>query len=171
MRVSIGLKIFGIALALLILMAAVALLGLRMTRTVDDQLAIIEQNYFRAYVALAQANIRSVEESAMSAGCCWRSPNPGIMPRNSISCASKPRKPARQATNGRRRGHPGTRAPGATAELGEQLRGLRLVARVGGGQQLPEGPHYTPIFGPSVDFSASCYHAAGKRGTLREGFV
>jgi adenylate cyclase len=64
MRFPIGLKIFGIALGLLILMAAVALLSMRMTRTVDAQLAIIDQNYFPAYVALAQANIRSVEESA-----------------------------------------------------------------------------------------------------------
>lgn len=64
MRVSIGLKIFGIAVGLLILMAAAALLSMRMTRTVDGQLAIIDQNYFPAYVALAQANIRSVEESA-----------------------------------------------------------------------------------------------------------
>jgi adenylate cyclase len=64
MRFPIGLKIFGIALGLLILMAAVALLSMRMTRTVDDQLVIIDQNYFPAYVALAQANIRSVEESA-----------------------------------------------------------------------------------------------------------
>src|SRR6266850_6082372 len=37
---------------------------MRMTRTVDDQLVIIDRNYFPAYVALAQANIRSVEESA-----------------------------------------------------------------------------------------------------------
>ena len=57
-------KIFGIAVGLLILMAAVALLSMRMTRTVDDELVIIDQNYFPAYVALAQANIRSVEESA-----------------------------------------------------------------------------------------------------------
>ncbi|HEY1259809.1 MAG TPA: adenylate/guanylate cyclase domain-containing protein [Stellaceae bacterium] len=64
MRVSIGLKIFGIAVGLLVLMAAAALLSMRMTRTVDGQLAIIDQNYFPAYVALAQANIRSVEESA-----------------------------------------------------------------------------------------------------------
>jgi hypothetical protein len=35
-----------------------------MTRTVDGQLAIVDQNYFPAYVSLAQANIRSVEESA-----------------------------------------------------------------------------------------------------------
>jgi class 3 adenylate cyclase len=64
MRFNIGLKIFGIAVGLLVLMAAVAALSIRMTRTVDDQLAIIDQNYFPAYVALAQANIRSVDESA-----------------------------------------------------------------------------------------------------------
>src|SRR5215831_19396694 len=64
MRFPIGLKIFGIAVGLLILMAAAALLSMRMTRIVDDQLVIIDQNYFPAYVALAQANIRSVEESA-----------------------------------------------------------------------------------------------------------
>jgi adenylate cyclase len=64
MRFPIGLKIFGIAVGLLILMSAAALLSMRMTRTVDAQLVIIDQNYFPAYVALAQANIRSVEESA-----------------------------------------------------------------------------------------------------------
>ncbi len=64
MRITIGIKIFGIAVGLLILMALVALLSLRMTRTVDDQLLIIDRNYFPAYVALAQANIRSVEELA-----------------------------------------------------------------------------------------------------------
>ncbi len=64
MRFPIGLKIFGIAFGLLILMAAAALLSMRMTRTVDAQLAILDQNYFPAYVALAQANIRSVEQSA-----------------------------------------------------------------------------------------------------------
>jgi class 3 adenylate cyclase len=64
MRFPIGLKIFGIAVGLLILMAATALLSMRMTRTVDAQLTIIDNNYFPAYVALAQANIRSVEESA-----------------------------------------------------------------------------------------------------------
>src|SRR5262245_35912854 len=64
MRLSIGLKIFSIAVALLILMTVVALMGMRMTRTVDSQLVIVDQNYFPAYVALAQANIHSVEESA-----------------------------------------------------------------------------------------------------------
>jgi len=64
MRFPIRLKIFGIAVGLLILMATVVLLNLRMTRTVSEQLAIVDNNYFPAYVALAQANIRSVEESA-----------------------------------------------------------------------------------------------------------
>jgi HAMP domain-containing protein len=64
MRITIGIKIFGIAVGLLVLMTLVALLSMRMTRTVDDQLVIIDRNYFPAYVALAQANIRSVEESA-----------------------------------------------------------------------------------------------------------
>jgi class 3 adenylate cyclase/tetrahydromethanopterin S-methyltransferase subunit G len=64
MRITIGIKIFGIAVGLLILMAIVALLSMRMTRTVDDQLVIIDHNYFPAYVALAEANIRSIEESA-----------------------------------------------------------------------------------------------------------
>src|SRR5947207_2744943 len=63
MRITIGIKIFGIAVGLLILMGVVALLSMRMTRTVDDKLVIIDRNYFPAYVALAQANIRSVEES------------------------------------------------------------------------------------------------------------
>src|SRR5919198_3201988 len=64
MRLTIGAKIFGIAVGLLVLMAAVALLNMRMSHTVDDQLVIIDRNYFPAYVALAQATIRSVEESA-----------------------------------------------------------------------------------------------------------
>jgi class 3 adenylate cyclase len=64
MRITIGLKIFGIAVGLLALMTAVALLSMRMTRTVDDQLLIVDHNYFPGYVALAQANIHSLEESA-----------------------------------------------------------------------------------------------------------
>jgi class 3 adenylate cyclase len=64
MRLTIALKIFGIAVGLLVLMGAAALLSLRMTHTVDSQLVILDQNYFPAYVSLADANIRSVEESA-----------------------------------------------------------------------------------------------------------
>jgi class 3 adenylate cyclase len=65
MRVRIGLKIFSIAVGLLILMGAVALLSLRMTKTVDDQLKILSSNYYPAYVSLARANVFSVEESAL----------------------------------------------------------------------------------------------------------
>lgn len=64
LRSSIALKIFGIAIGLLVLMSLAALLSLRMTRTVDNQLAIVDSNYFPAYVSLTQANILSVEESA-----------------------------------------------------------------------------------------------------------
>jgi class 3 adenylate cyclase len=64
MRLRIGIKIFSIAVGLLLLMGTAALLSLRMTRTVDDQLRILGGNYYPAYVSLVHANIRSVEESA-----------------------------------------------------------------------------------------------------------
>src|SRR5438876_7568934 len=64
MRVTIGAKIFGIAVGLLLLMSAVAGLSMRMTRTVDAQLIVLDKYYFPAYVRLAQANMHSVEESA-----------------------------------------------------------------------------------------------------------
>lgn len=64
MRLTIGTKIFGVAIALLILMGVAALLGLRMSHTVDDQLAVLDNNYFPAYATLARAGTRSVEESA-----------------------------------------------------------------------------------------------------------
>src|SRR5580704_13048381 len=60
----IGFKIFSIAVGLLVLMGAAALLSLHMTRTVDEQLEILDQNYYPAYVSLAHANIHTVEESA-----------------------------------------------------------------------------------------------------------
>ena len=59
MRLRIGLKIFGVAVGLLFLMGAAALLSLRMTRTVNEELALLDRNYYPAYVALARANIYS----------------------------------------------------------------------------------------------------------------
>ncbi len=50
MRFTIGFKIFGIAAGLLVLMGATALLSMRMTRTVDGELVILDRNYFPAYV-------------------------------------------------------------------------------------------------------------------------
>src|SRR5260221_4198694 len=64
MRLTIGFKIFGIAIGLLVLMVMAALLGLRMTRTVDDQLGELIHDYFPAYATLAQANTSSEQQSA-----------------------------------------------------------------------------------------------------------
>src|SRR5262249_16431149 len=64
LRLTISFKTFSIVVGLLVLMSAAALLSLRMTQTVDNQLDIIDENYFPAYVSLAQANIHSVEQSA-----------------------------------------------------------------------------------------------------------
>jgi adenylate cyclase len=65
MRFTIGTKIFSIAVALMVLMGAAALLSLRMTRTIDAQLVVVDQNYFPAFVALGEANIETLKESAL----------------------------------------------------------------------------------------------------------
>src|SRR5260370_10049890 len=65
MRVTIGAKIFGIAVGLLLLMGAVAWLSTRLTQTVDEQLAVLDQDYFPGYIEFAHANIHTVEESAL----------------------------------------------------------------------------------------------------------
>jgi adenylate cyclase len=64
LRYTIAVKIFGIAVSLLVLMGAASLLSLHMTRTVDAQLVVVDTNYFPAFSTLAQANIYSLEESA-----------------------------------------------------------------------------------------------------------
>jgi adenylate cyclase len=64
-RSTIGAKIFSIAVALLILMGAAALLSLRMTRTLDGQLVVIDRNYFPAFVTLAEANINTLRQALM----------------------------------------------------------------------------------------------------------
>jgi len=43
-RYTIAVKIFGIAVGLLVLMGAAALLSLQMTRTVDAQLVVVDNN-------------------------------------------------------------------------------------------------------------------------------
>jgi hypothetical protein len=64
-RSTIGAKIFSIAVALLILMGAAALLSLRMTRTLDAQLVVIDRNYFPAFVTLAEANINTLRQALL----------------------------------------------------------------------------------------------------------
>ena len=66
MRFTIGFKIFSIALGLLMLMGTVAWINLRMTRSVDAQLLVIDANYFPAVTNLAQAHIDKLEESSAS---------------------------------------------------------------------------------------------------------
>ena len=66
MRFTIGFKIFGIAIGLLLLMSAVALLNMRMTRTLDAQLEVVSLNYFPGFADLEQAHIRKLEESSAS---------------------------------------------------------------------------------------------------------
>ena len=64
MRFTIAFKIFSIAIGLLSLMVIAALIGLRMTRTVDDLLDELIHENFPAYATLAQANTRNAQESA-----------------------------------------------------------------------------------------------------------
>ncbi|HWB51670.1 MAG TPA: adenylate/guanylate cyclase domain-containing protein [Stellaceae bacterium] len=64
MRFTIAFKVFSIAIGLLALMVIAALVGLRMTRTVDDLLGELIHDYFPAYSTLAHANTRNVQESA-----------------------------------------------------------------------------------------------------------
>ncbi len=72
MHFTIGLKIFGIAVGLLILMAAVALLSMRMTRIVDDQLVIIDRNYFPTSMS------RSLIRSTLTTMSRWRGSMSGL---------------------------------------------------------------------------------------------
>jgi hypothetical protein len=69
---------------------------MRMTRTVDDQLVIIDHNYFPAYVALAQANIHSVEESAYARRLLLATAERPDIRRKLTTCGSGSRTPVRR---------------------------------------------------------------------------
>jgi class 3 adenylate cyclase/HAMP domain-containing protein len=68
MRVSIGAKIFGIAIALLLFMAAVFGLGQGMARQASRQLTTVVEEYVPIYGAVSRANLRSIDESAALRG-------------------------------------------------------------------------------------------------------
>src|SRR5258708_12177170 len=68
MRAPIGAKIFGIAIALLLFMAAVFGLGLGMSRQAGHRLSVVVDPYVPIYAAVSRANLRSVEESAALRG-------------------------------------------------------------------------------------------------------
>lgn len=61
--ISIGLKIFTVAVVVLALMGAVTALTVRMASDVDRDLKVLGQGYIQSYAALARANIRSVERA------------------------------------------------------------------------------------------------------------
>jgi adenylate cyclase len=63
MRLTIAFKIFSIAIGLLSLMVIAALIGLRMTHTVDHLLDELIHENFPAYATLAQANTRNAQEA------------------------------------------------------------------------------------------------------------
>lgn len=62
MRISIGLKIFSIAIGLLMLTAGVALLTTRLARDVGHQLDDVTGEYIPTFGGLARVNVRSVEQ-------------------------------------------------------------------------------------------------------------
>jgi adenylate cyclase len=68
MRAPIGAKIFGIAIALLLFMAAVFGLGLGMSRQAGHHLSVVVDPYVPIYAAVSRANLRSIEESAALRG-------------------------------------------------------------------------------------------------------
>jgi hypothetical protein len=61
-RITIGVKIFAIAVGLLGLMAIVAVLMFGLARDVDAQIGYVIDNYIPGYGDLATANVRSVEQ-------------------------------------------------------------------------------------------------------------
>lgn len=61
--VSIGLKIFTVALVVLALMCAVTALTVSMATSVNRELKVLGHGYIDSYAALARANIRSVERA------------------------------------------------------------------------------------------------------------
>jgi class 3 adenylate cyclase len=60
---SIGLKIFSIVLAIIIVMVGVSVVNVRLERRVGHALDRVSNRYLVAYGALARANLRSVEQA------------------------------------------------------------------------------------------------------------
>lgn len=63
MRITIGVKVFGAALALLALMAVVAYINVSMSKRVERLLTIVDQHYLTAFAALADAEASMTDES------------------------------------------------------------------------------------------------------------
>jgi class 3 adenylate cyclase len=61
-KISVGVKVFGVVLVLVALVSAVAWINARSAREVESLIENIHDSYVPAYGALARANLRSVEE-------------------------------------------------------------------------------------------------------------
>ena len=61
LRLSIGLKIFTVALVVLVLMCTVTVLTVYMAASVNRELKVLGHGYIESYAALARVNIRSLE--------------------------------------------------------------------------------------------------------------
>jgi len=59
--ISIGVKIFTVAVIVLALMCTVTVLPVRMAASVSRELDALGNGYVESYAALARANIRSLE--------------------------------------------------------------------------------------------------------------
>ena len=62
MKISVGVKVFGVVLVLLALVSTVAWINARAAREVESLIENIHNSYVPAYGDLARANLRSVEE-------------------------------------------------------------------------------------------------------------
>ena len=65
MKITIGLKVFSVALVLMLLVGAVAWINARSTRQVDSLITSINANYMPAYADLARSNVHAVEEGLL----------------------------------------------------------------------------------------------------------
>ena len=62
MKITVGLKVFSVALVLMVLVGAVAWINARSTRRVDALITSVNETYVPAYGDLARSNLRAVEE-------------------------------------------------------------------------------------------------------------
>ena len=62
MKITVGLKVFSVALVLMALVGAVAWINARSTQRVDALITSVNETYVPAYGALARSNLRAVEE-------------------------------------------------------------------------------------------------------------
>jgi len=63
-RLSIGIKVFTVALVILVLMCAATVLTIFMASNVNEELQLLSHDYLQSYASLARANIKSLERAS-----------------------------------------------------------------------------------------------------------